>query len=343
MPTDIRRVITQITGVAKRAAAEANDVRTGTVISRNQDGSLNVDLGDGGCARVAPAANVNLGDKIVLGLEPSIGTTTSLPPSTVPITPPTDLCPIDPRIPPDVHNSLLPTSLISQKVVSAGMQLWSNRDNDQGNGTPSDCTTWFGYKNTAAVTSGNGSVLANYRQEVVGACPQVVLYTVGRAWIAFDLAGAGVSNVGITGARIRLSLVTGTVISIHDTNILLVLGSATFPITVGQRNAFDRNRILGSFRILGGWPVGVNSYGVEIELDLSSFPSEPGVITTSRRVVIPDPFIVCLMTQFDVSGNTPPQVGTLVDNQDRQDVINFYVTAPNGPPVLELDTKLPYL
>jgi hypothetical protein len=335
MANDIRRLITQVTGLAKRAAEEANGVRTGTVISRNPDGSLNVDLGDGGCARVAPAANVNIGDKIVLGIEPSIGTTTNLPQSNNPINPPTDLCPVDPRIPPDTQNQLLPTSLISQKIASVGMQLWSDRDADQGNGTPLDCTTWYGSKQSAAVTTGNASVLANYRQEVVGACPQVVLYTVGRSWIAFDIVGSGVTNAGITGARIRLSLVTGSVSSIHDTDIMLLLGSASFPITVAQRNAFDRTIVLGSFRILGGWPTGPNSYGVEIELNLAPF-----IVTGGR---LPDPFIVCLMTRFDHNGTTPPQVGPLVDNQDRQDVINFYVTAPNGPPVLEIDSRTPYL
>jgi hypothetical protein len=349
MPTDIRRLITQITGVAKKAAEQASGTETtGTVISRNPDGSLNVDLGDGGCARTIPSRNVKIGEQIILGLEPSIGKTTNLSPLNHTVQPPTELCPVDPRLPPRLPplgppgppGTLPPTPLGqrravaatgAQKIATTGIQNWeSDRGSDWGNGTPSNCTTWFGYRKTAAVTSGNGSVNALYRQEVVGACPQVVLYSLSRSWIRWDLAAAGIPAASnLRAARIKFSLVPGGQSSVHDSKIVVVRGSASFPITTAQLNRFDPGRPLASFRILGGYPEGPATYGLTVELDLKDF----GYGGTG----IPDPFIVCLISDFDQSGTIPPQVGTLIDNQDRNDVANFYVTDPNGPPVLELD------
>jgi hypothetical protein len=328
MATDVQRLITQISGVAKQAARDENQVVIGTVISRNRDGSLNVDLGNGGCTRMAPAANVKIGDKVTLGLEPAIGTTTNLPMEGGPLLPPTDLCPTDPRdIPLDKKTSTAASG--AQKIASAGFAAWADRDDDQGNGTPSNCSTWFGYKNTAAVTTGNGGVLANYRREVVGLCPHTVLYTVGRAWLKFDLAANGLRARGVRSGRIRFSVVA-TPASIHGTSIVIVPGSAAFPMTVADMDAFNRSYNLGSFLILGGWATGANSYGLEVELDLVT-------LLASLGGTLPDPFIVCLMTAYDFSGTTPPQVGSLVDNQDRVDSFNFYVGSADGRPVLELD------
>lgn len=92
---NIRKVIDRVATVSRRIAIQQNPVVLGTVLSRNPDGSLNVDDGKGGCARVAPKANVRIGQKIALGLEPAIGQQTSLQTQYITIEPPSVPCPTD--------------------------------------------------------------------------------------------------------------------------------------------------------------------------------------------------------------------------------------------------------
>jgi len=92
-----RQLTRRIAEVAKRTAIQNSPIRTGTVVSRNPDGTLNVDDGRGGCLIQAPAANVRVGQKIKIGTEPSLGSQTSLPLVTLSIDPSTVACPDDPR------------------------------------------------------------------------------------------------------------------------------------------------------------------------------------------------------------------------------------------------------
>jgi hypothetical protein len=98
MPSVIARHVTRrIAEVARKTAVQVNPIVEGTVVSRNPDGSLNVLVPGGGCQRVAPRANVRVGQKIKLGTEPSLGSQTNLPLVTVTLSPSTVPCPGDPR------------------------------------------------------------------------------------------------------------------------------------------------------------------------------------------------------------------------------------------------------
>ncbi len=96
--SDIKKLVGTIVKVTKKIAVASNNVIYGTVLSRNPDGTLNVDLGNGGCTIVAAAANVRVGDKIVIGTQPQVGTTTSLDPLGVPL-PGAPECPMVPKPP----------------------------------------------------------------------------------------------------------------------------------------------------------------------------------------------------------------------------------------------------
>lgn len=97
MSGPLRQLTQRIADVAKKTTIQNSPIVQGTVLSRNPDGTLNVDDGRGGCIRQAPAANVRVGEKINLGVEPALGTQTSLPQVTLTLTPSTVPCPTDPR------------------------------------------------------------------------------------------------------------------------------------------------------------------------------------------------------------------------------------------------------
>lgn len=99
---NIRLLTQRIAEVAKRTAIQQSPLVTGTVLSRNPDGSLNVSTPLGACQRVAPRANVRIGQQIVLGLEPALGTQTSLPSVSVTVDPSALPCPTDVRVGPCV-------------------------------------------------------------------------------------------------------------------------------------------------------------------------------------------------------------------------------------------------
>lgn len=97
MPTISRKVISQIETLARRTAQQVNPIVEGVVIARNPDGTLIVSDGRGGCLRQAPKANVRIGEKIKVGLEPALGQQTSLPEVDLTLDPSTVPCPDDPR------------------------------------------------------------------------------------------------------------------------------------------------------------------------------------------------------------------------------------------------------
>lgn len=93
----VRDIARRVAEVAKRTAIQQSPIVEGTVIGRNPDGSLVVDTGTGGCARVAPRANVRVGERIRLGTEPALGRQTNLQQISVVISPSSIPCPDDPR------------------------------------------------------------------------------------------------------------------------------------------------------------------------------------------------------------------------------------------------------
>lgn len=101
MPENYFDAIAQrVAEIAKKTATAVNPVSLGTVLSVNSDGSINVDDGMGGCARVANVTNqiVQCGQTVVLGLEPQIGTTTNLCQVQFTINSSSKGCPIETRI-----------------------------------------------------------------------------------------------------------------------------------------------------------------------------------------------------------------------------------------------------
>ncbi|MDQ6892199.1 MAG: hypothetical protein M3167_06285 [Acidobacteriota bacterium] len=329
MANTAQDVVEKVTSVARQVAKQQSLTVEGTVTGINPDGTLVVDDGQGGCARQAPKQHAKIGDRIVLGTEPALGTVTNLPQLNITLDPSTKACPTDPRTPPtDRRRATYAAG--TQILASAGIADWTLRDVDQGNGLPADCSTWFGYKKTSANTvSTSDTVLANYRREVVGACAHTLLYSLARSFVKFDLAANGVSP-GARHGRIKFSVKT-PVVSAHNINIYLVPASLVFPITVPQMNAFSRNFSIGNFAILGGWATGPNTYGLTVELDLS-------ILTATGP--LPDPFVVALLTSFDYFGDVPGLVHPLIDNEDINDVFNFYSLTADGPPILELDVPL---
>lgn len=92
-----RQLTERVTEIARRTNRQQAQIVEGTVIGRNPDGTLVVDDGRGGCLRQAPKANVRVGQRIKLGLEPSLGQQTNLPQVTLTYDPSTAPCPHDPR------------------------------------------------------------------------------------------------------------------------------------------------------------------------------------------------------------------------------------------------------
>lgn len=93
----VKDIVRRIADVAKRTAIQQSPIVEGTVIGRNPDGSLVVYDGRGGCMRLAPKANVRVGERIRLGTEPALGRQTNLQQIDVTISPSSAPCPDDPR------------------------------------------------------------------------------------------------------------------------------------------------------------------------------------------------------------------------------------------------------
>lgn len=326
--SDLDRVIRHITTVARKSAQQVNPVLMATVLSRNPDGTLNVDDGKGGCARRAAPANVKIGDKIPLGTEPGIGTTTGLV-SRYFIIANTGPCP-----PQDIPTKPLPIANASgeERISSGGILDWANRDAIQGNGLPNNCTTWFGERNTVSFTNvsgvigGGGDVHSTLKRKVTGACTHQIMYNMGRTWVVFDMSASGAPTSGIVTARLKLSLLASTA-SLNNKRVVVLLGllgPSDIPITVSEMDAFDRQRVLGSFPI-NGHATGVGSYGVVVDLDLAGIEA------------FPDPFSLCLMTEDDWSGTPPPTPVSVTDNVIYGDTLGFYTHPTQGAPILELD------
>jgi len=98
----VKQLTTKVAEIARRTAKQLSPITEGVVLSRNPDGTLNVDDGQGGCIRQAPKANVRVGQKVKLGLEPSLGQQTDLSQETITIDPSTKDCPGDGRYGEDV-------------------------------------------------------------------------------------------------------------------------------------------------------------------------------------------------------------------------------------------------
>ncbi len=108
----VQSIVERIAEVAKKSAQEASPVRIATVLSVNPDGSVNVDDGMGGCARVASVGTqaVQCGGTVVLGLEPTIGNTTDLCQVQFTINSSSKGCPVETRTD-DTEVEVAPTAI----------------------------------------------------------------------------------------------------------------------------------------------------------------------------------------------------------------------------------------
>lgn len=68
-----------------------------TIISRNPDGTLNVDDGRGGCQRVVAQQNLRVGERARVGAAPEVGVTTFEVLGTLPLAGSARDCPVDLR------------------------------------------------------------------------------------------------------------------------------------------------------------------------------------------------------------------------------------------------------
>jgi hypothetical protein len=186
---DVKKVVERIAKVAK-GAADAVAVTFGTVLSRNPDGSLNVDDGRGGCVRVMPAANVRVGQKIPIGTEPQIGTTTQLETRYV-VVEPLGGCPADPRLDPT------PTAPLDALTVrwtgeNTRIPTWADRSTDYGTHVSGPSTTV-----AAAMRA-----YAQYRADGILICR--------RGFAEFPTAGLIPEGSELTSASLFFSISTGS-------------------------------------------------------------------------------------------------------------------------------------
>ena len=70
MADPIQQIVERVAEIARTVATQQAPVRTATVLGVSPDGSVIVDDGAGGCARVASVGNqvVTCGSTVVLGL-----------------------------------------------------------------------------------------------------------------------------------------------------------------------------------------------------------------------------------------------------------------------------------
>lgn len=236
MPNDVKQVVERIVGVAKKAASDAA-VSFGTVLSRNPDGSLNVDPGNGGCVRVIGPKNARVGDRVPLGTEPALGTLTRLDPHLIDVPSAVSGCPIDPRdLTGDPPIIVIPAG--SETVLYC--QDWADRKTDMG-------LIAGGPANGALALSTAGACNAASKYTVVGGFAKDY-YQCDRAYFVMPLTGlkAGDSlytasfdaHITVAGfAPIDLHLVLSHAVNapVQTSDIplaeLVSLGSARVPAT----------------------------------------------------------------------------------------------------------------
>lgn len=310
----IHEVVQRIGKIATTAAQRAQLVFEATVIGFNPDGTINVDDGLGGCARVAPKANVKIGDRIrVGGNEPAIGTTTDLPQVTHTCQGSTKPCPKDdrrfsPGPPTDTPLGHLPIDVAAFETLTTKVVNWSDREVDQGDeavGGAQNCSNFFGYLGTHSGPVSR-SPWAGYRREVVDVCTPTVIYTCVRVFGRCDLTVNGIPLSGLSSLKLGFMLS-----SISDpgqeTVRIYVVPATKGPPLARPFPVADRSKPLGSFMVADATAFGFGTYGIIVDLD---FP------LLYVGGVLPDPLYLCLMTEHDLNGTVPPLLHALIDNED---------------------------
>lgn len=195
MASDQQKIIEKVANVARQVSRQQNPIVSGTVISKNQDGSLNVNDGQGGCVRVARKMAAHIGDRVTLGTEPALGTITNLPEIDIVIPPSTLECPSDPRDPdpPPIDAPPLTALTIRYTGHNESFPTWADRGTDYGT---------HGSGPSTSVDSGMRAY-SEYRSDGILICR--------RGFCEFPTAGILPANAILSAATLKFSVSAGSI------------------------------------------------------------------------------------------------------------------------------------
>jgi hypothetical protein len=261
----IKKVTKRFRDLAKRQADASQLLVEGVVVSKNPDGSLNVSDGKGGCLRIAPRQNANIGDTIRVGTEPNIGTTTNLPQEVISVDSLTAGCPDDPRLnppptpsppTPPVNQLSFPSSINGSAHFSSYggsyAAAWADRANiahcnqdpgafrgfNNNDGTLFNCERgWLDFDTTGLVPA--GAVLYTATLRCYGD------FATGF-WVGPGTYGVGFSAASPSGWPVWTNTDGVAHIYVSTAPDLSLVGT---PLAVSHMNDVDFTRPLGSFRL----------------------------------------------------------------------------------------------
>lgn len=274
------KALGQLKDLAKKTAQGVNPVVVGTVISRNPDGSLNVDDGKGGCLRRAPSQNVMVGDKVTLGTEPNIGTTTNLDTQYLTLLAPS-ICPVD-DTPPDTETH---TPTVTE--ATENLFAWADKDTvltTSSSGVPG--TVKFTPSFAAAVNSRSvytapfGSPLDSFQNN--------------RSYFTIPISATPGAAIVSGGFHSKITVIGHAPVRLH----LVASGALNDPVVASDLPLID-------FTSLGSavTPSSVLSASPWTAFDFDL--NEDGL--DAVKAALPSGFIrVALITQYDLDGTPPP-------------------------------------
>jgi hypothetical protein len=358
----LARTLTQhIVTVSRKVAKQQSGIFRATVLDRNPDGTLVVDDGQGGCRRVVGAANVRIGDQIIVGTEPTIGTITSLNQQNFNISPSSLPCPDDGNRPlcEEVIGVPCPPPIDTTEFGNGGSFLnaiadnWENRQFDFGAG-PTHCyhaldgfyhrTGWTGDGGGAPAL---GNFLASSRaysnyMSVFADC-----HSTNTANKGFDLeCGRGYFEFPnpvppwqiAVGATLEFSIYSNVAHyrSDDDIDVIIVPSHVGFPAS-GFESSIDFTE-LGRYRILDTvGHTGASNYGVSIPLDAVALQAS-GILAFST-------IRLAMITEYDFDGARPPMPGLAAflaagtPSFDRRNILLCaYPSLVTAPPRLKILT-----
>ena len=344
----IRNAVLSVAAIAKKTAIQQSPLTTGTVIARNPDGTLVVSDGKGGCLRQAPKANVRVGQKIVLGTEPSLGQETDLPLVTLTVDPSSKPCLTDPRLdagcdgvigaPPCIVEDSL-TATLSGTVFSIGWVdpppglsypgrsgVWKNRLAAGGASLAGGPNAGLLYNDTnREVLQEVNRRTTSYTNTSIDPYADQCTIASSRVFLAFDTSGIP-SGVGIFSAKLKLRIKGNTTVRAStDHSEVLAIVPSTHDGTTSTAN-WDKiaDTIIAEAKIndivaAGPDPQADTPYTYEIDLPppLANIYVVPGgttklavVTKTDRNInsVLPTPGLFASGRETTASGTPDDQV-----------------------------------
>lgn len=332
----LRNVTKRIAEVARKTAIQQSPIIEGTVVGRNPDGSLVVDDGRGGCRRVAPKANVRIGERIRLGTEPSLGHQTNLPQVFVTIDPSTTPCPDDGRGCVDMVGTDCPPLSAGDfsEVGTRYSLLWSSLDFFEAwPGTQPAWSTRAGpsagalYINSFPRLGAGGSRRAsNYPSHVLTPYADQVTLVAARVFLSFDTTtlppGGSIQSAVLT-LPIKGNVATRMRADLNQT-LYVVPSSWDGTVSAANWDLFDF-KALGGARIIdiinaGPFPLDDTEYFYELALGDPIGGSLENHITRGGTTRL------MLMVGRDYEGTTqlaPPSFTNLSNPNEVRDYLDF--------------------